>query len=339
MKRAGNLLPHILDMDNLRLAFWKASKGKRYSREVLAYQGNIEANLRDLQKQIATGLVEVGKYRYFKVFEPKERQICASAFSEQVLHHALMNVCHEVFERHLVYDSYASRKGKGVHAALARAQEFARQYPWYLKLDVRKFFDSVHHDVLKAQLARLFKDPRVLEIFGKIIDSYAASPERGLPIGNLSSQYFANHFLSGLDHHIKEVLRIPAAVRYMDDIVLWDHDRASLKAAHQAIKRYVEAELQGALKPEVLGPSARGLTFLGYRIFPNHRVLSRQSKQRFIRKFRLLEARYDTGEWDEATCQRRAAPLLAFLGHARTRKFKETVLLRQRSNTQRATTA
>lgn len=275
MKRVGKLLPQILEMDNLRLAFWKASKGKRYSEEVLAYQKNVEFNLRTLQQQIATGLVELGQYRYFKVFEPKERQICASAFSEQVLHHAMMNVCHEVFERHLVYDSYASRKGKGVHAALARAQVFAGQYSWYLKLDVRKFFDSVHHDVLKAQLARLFKDTRVLEIFGKIIDSYATSPGRGLPIGNLSSQYFANHFLSGLDHYIKEVLRMPAAVRYMDDIVLWHHDKTALKDARRAVARYVKTELQVELKPEVLGASVRGLTFLGYRIFPHHRVLSR----------------------------------------------------------------
>jgi RNA-directed DNA polymerase len=330
MKREGNLLPRILDIDNLRFAFWKASKGKRYSGEVLAFQNSIEANLLELQRQLATGLVDVGKYRYFKVFEPKERQICASAFSEQVLHHALMNVCHDVFERHLVNDSYASRKGKGVHAALTRAQAFTRRYPWYLKLDVRKFFDSVHHGVLKAQLARLFKDPRVLEIFGKIIESYAASPGRGLPIGNLSSQYFANHFLSGLDHYLKEVLRLPAVVRYMDDIVLWHTDKAVLKAAHRAIVAYVETELKGELKPEVLSSSARGVTFLGYRIFPDRMILSRQSKQRFIRKFRLLEARYDAGEWDEAVCQRRASPLLAFLGHARTRKFRESVLLQRR---------
>ncbi len=339
MKRAGDLMPRILDMDNLRLAFWKASKGKRYSGEVLAFQQNIEANLHALQRQLATGLVEVGNYRYFKVYEPKERQICASAFSEQVLHHALMNVCHDVFERHLVFDSYASRKGKGVHAALARARFFTRRYRWYLKLDVRKFFDSVHHDVLKSQLARLFKDPRVLEIFGKIIDSYAASPGRGLPIGNLSSQYFANHFLSGLDHYIKEVLYIPAAMRYMDDIVLWHNDKAVLKAAQRAIAQYTETELRGALKPEVLSASSRGLTFLDYRIFPDRTTLARQSKQRFIRKFRLLELRYDSGDWDETVCQRRALPLLAFLGHARTRKFRESIVSCQRPNTQRATTA
>ncbi len=250
-----------------------------------------------------------------------------------------MNVCHEYFERHLVFDSYASRKGKGVHAALARARHFAGEYPWYLKLDVRKFFDSVHHEALKAQLARMFKDARVLEIFEKIIDSYAASPGRGLPIGNLTSQYFANHFLSGLDHFIKETLRMPAAVRYMDDIVLWHRDKSALKHAFRAIVGYVETELECALKPEVLSASGRGLTFLGYRVFPERLELSRQSKQRFILKFRLLEEQYDSGAWSEAVCHRHALPLLAFLGHARTRKFRESILSRQRSNTERATTA
>lgn len=338
MKRVGNLMPRILEPDNLRLAFWKASKGKRYTREVLDFQKQLEPNLAELQRQMASGLIVAGRYRYFKVYEPKERRICAPAFGEQVLHHAMMNVCHPCFERHLVFDSYASRKGKGVHAALARAKRFTKVYRWYLKLDVRKFFDSVHHATLKEQLARLFKDDRVLEIFGKIIDSYEASPGRGLPIGNLSSQYFANHFLSELDHYIKETLRIKGYVRYMDDMVLWHDDKAVLNDTFRRISEYVEVQLQGALKPEILMSTKRGLTFLGYRIFPDNMGLSRQSKQRFIRKFRTLEKKYDSGEWNEAACQRHARPLLAFLGHARTRNFRESVYLRQWSITKRATT-
>lgn len=339
MKRANNLMPRILEPDNLRLAFWKASKGKRYSEEVLGFQSNLEPNLRELMEQLSTGLVDVGKYRYFKVFEPKERQICASAFSEQVLHHALMNVCHEFFERHLVFDSYASRKGKGVHAALERAKQFSKSYRWYLKLDVRKFFDSVHHEVLKAQLTRVFKDRRVLEIFGKIIDSYETIPGRGLPIGNLTSQYFANHFLSELDHFTKENLRIKASVRYMDDIVLWHQEKAALKEVFFAISEYVNTKLQCALKPEVLASSKRGLTFLGYRIFPDQVRLSQQSKQRFIRKIRLLEENYHSGAWNEPTCQRHVLPLLAFLAHAKTRNFRESVDLQQWSIIEKATTA
>jgi len=327
MKRANNLMPRILEPDNLRLAFWKAAKGKRYSQEVLDFQEHLDANLFDLRMQLSTGLVDVGKSRYSKIFEPKERQICASAFSEQVLHHAMMNVCHEYFERHLVFDSYASRKGKGVHAALDRARQYTQAYPWYLKLDVRKFFDSVHHHVLKEQLSRMFKDPRVLEIFEKIIDSYEASSDRGLPIGNLTSQYFANHFLSGLDHFIKENLQAAAYVRYMDDMVLWHNDKSVLKNSFWAITEYVENNLQGALKPEIIAPSKRGLTFLGYRHFPGRMELSQQSKQRFIRKMRVLEENYDSGNWSAASCQRHVLPLLAFVEHADARNFRKSVFL------------
>jgi hypothetical protein len=121
MKRIGGLTEKVADMDNLRLAFWKASKGKRYSKEVLHYGSALGINLLTLRGQIVSGEVAVGKYRYFKIYEPKERKICASAFSEQVLHHALMNVCHEHFERYQIHESYASRKGKGTHAALEQA--------------------------------------------------------------------------------------------------------------------------------------------------------------------------------------------------------------------------
>lgn len=187
MKRANNLLSQIEDIGNLRLAFWKAGKGKRHSGAVLVYQANLEINLRELQRQIRSGHVEVGDYRYFLVYEPKEREICASAFREQVLHHALMNVCHAHFDKKLIDDSYASRKGKGTYAALNRAKGYCKKHAWYLKMDVRKFFASIHHHALKAQLARLFKEERLLRIFYQIIDSYEASPGRGLPIGNLTS--------------------------------------------------------------------------------------------------------------------------------------------------------
>ncbi|MCO6493222.1 MAG: RNA-directed DNA polymerase [Phaeodactylibacter sp.] len=327
MRRANYLLPGIADPDNLRLASWKAAKGKRYAREVLAYQEDLEENLWHLREQIQEGKVEVGDYRYFKVYEPKERQICASAFGEQVLHHALMNVCHDYFERAQVYDSYASRVGKGTYACLARAKDFTHRYPWYLKLDVRKFFQSIHHSVLKGQLARLFKEQQLLEIFYQVIDSYEASPDRGLPIGNLTSQYFANHYLCGLDHFIKEQLGFKAYVRYMDDMVLWAPEKAVLKEAHVAIADHVENKLRCELKPESLNRSKRGLPFLGYRIFPHHVRLLQKSKVRFIRKISKVEAHYQSGEWSEIACQRRVLPLIAFTVHADAKIFRKDVLL------------
>jgi len=329
MRRANNLIEAVADLDNLRLAFWKARKGKSYAIDVQTYRGQLERNLLRLQAQILENKVVVGKYRYFKVFDPKKRQICASAFSEQVLHHALMNICHDSFERAQIFDSYASRKGKGTYAALNRAKLYTRQYRFFLKLDVRKFFASIHHGVLKNQLHDLIKDQLVLNIFYKIIDSYDASMDSsgcGVPIGNLASQYFANHYLSGLDHYIKEVLKIQSHVRYMDDMMLWHDDKEHLKEAYRSIKHYVETTLQRALKPELLNYCSCGVPFLGYLIFPHHIRLAQRSKRRFIRKWNDLQGKYDSGEWNEATCQRHALPLLAFTKHADAKGFRKKVL-------------
>jgi retron-type reverse transcriptase len=323
MKRLGGLLEKIAEPENLRYASWKAAKGKRYSASVLAYQADLEENIALLRHQIISGQVSVGDYRYFKVFEPKERQICASAFREQVLHHALMNVCHDRFEQVQIFDSYASRKGKGHFAALERAQLFTKRHAWFLKLDVQKFFESIHHSVLKAQLARLFKEKPLLGIFSQIIDSYSASTERGLPIGNLTSQYFANHFLSGLDHFIKETMQIKAYVRYMDDMVLWSDDKAVLQAAFHSIREFVETQLGSTLKPLLLKRSGTGLPFVGFHIFPYQTRLLQKSKVRFIQKLQLIERNYHTGIWNEAACQRHFLPLRAFISHADSAVFRQ----------------
>lgn len=326
MKRAKGLFQQVGELDNLYFAFWKASKGKRYSQEVLSFQVRLEENLLRIQASILNEKVEVGDYRYFKVYEPKERQICASAFKEQVLHHALMNICHNDFERRLIFDSYASRKGKGTYAALERAKVFTHQYPWFLKLDVRKFFESIEHTVLKQQLARIFKEPAILKIFFQIIDSYEASPNRGLPIGNLTSQYFANHFLSDLDHYIKEELGIKAYVRYMDDMVLWHNDKTVLKSTFERIRGFVEQKLLCNLKPELLNRTKLGLPFLGYRIFPHYIILLQKSKLRFIKKVFHTDTNYHNGNWHEAACQKHFSPLIAFIEHADTKVFQRNVI-------------
>lgn len=344
MKRAERLLEQVADPGNIRLAAWKAAKGKRYAGEVQAWFSKMETNVPMLREQILSGEVVVGAYRYFKVYEPKERQICAGAFSEQVLHHALMNICHDFFEQAQIFDSYASRKNKGTYAALARARAFSRPGVWFLKLDVRKFFESIHHDVLKDQLARMFKDKVLLGIFSKIIDSYDVGlmpgadltfkklsnleTHRGLPIGNLTSQYFANHYLVELDHFIKERLRIAAYVRYMDDMVLWHSNKDDLKNAHAAITDVIQTDLRCALKPEALNRTKTGLPFLGYRVFPHHIMLLQKSKQRFLRKMSIVDENYHSGAWSEAKCQRCALPLLAFARHADTEILRKNLLLR-----------
>jgi len=326
MKRANNLLPFIQDMDNLRLAFWKAGKGKRYSTSVLTYRKELDRNLLQLQQQIIDAKVKVGDYRYFLIYEPKRREICASAFSEQVLHHALMNVCHPYFDRRQIYDSYASRKGKGTYAALERAKVYTRKYKWFLKMDVKKFFASIHHDVLKKQLSGLFKEQHLLLLLYQIIDSFSVDNNRGLPIGNLTSQYFANHYLSGLDHYIKEDLRIKAYVRYMDDMVLWSNDKTSLLQVKPVIEDYTNRELKLSLNESILNRSSKGLPFLGYRIMPYQVRLLQKSKLRFIRKMTYIHKQLYSGNWNEAIACAHALPLMAYINHRTTNNFQKNIM-------------
>lgn len=329
MKRANYLLQEIADLDNLRLASWKAAKGKRFKREVQAYQADLDENLLALQSQILEGNVEVGAYHYFTIYEPKKRNICASAFREQVLHHGIMNICHEVFEKYQIYDSYASRKGKGVYAALERAQHYSRKYERYLKLDIRKFFDSIDHQVLKSQINRLFKEERLLSMLFQIIDSYEDSDAKGVPIGNLTSQYFANHYLATLDHYIKGNLKCKAYVRYMDDFVLWANSSSEILAYKEAIASFIQQKLQCELKHAFSNRTSKGLPFLGYRAFPYQVRLLRKSKIRYIKKLRKAFSKELSGEWSESKCQRKTLPLIAFVNQADSSMFKKSLPLEQ----------
>lgn len=325
MSRKRNLIERIAEIDNLELAFHKAQQGKVAQAEVYHYAKNLRANLRLLQEQLLSGDVEVGGYRYFTIYDPKERQICAAPFGQRVLHHALMNVCHAFFERHQIYDSYASRPGKGTYAALERAKVFNRRYAWFLKLDVRKYFDTIHHGVLRSQLCKLFDDPRLIRIFDLILDSYQVEAGRGVPIGNLTSQYFANHYLSAADHFVKETLRIPAYVRYMDDMVLWHPDKQLLLDAGRHFQHYIETHLMMALKPCCLNSKDKGMPFLGYLLFPDKILLAYRSRRRYIDKLEYYVQQLQSGAWTQRIFQAHAMPLTAFTQHAEARGFRQKI--------------
>lgn len=330
MKRKGYLIEEIADLNNLMLAFYKAAKGKTQSPPVMCYREHLAENLQRLRSQLITGSVDVGKYNHFKIFDPKERMICAAAFDERVLHHALMNVCHPVFERHLISDSYATRIGKGTYKALEKAKKGVGQYEYVAKLDIRKYFDSIPHDLMIEKLGRIFKDKTLLDIFRAIIESYQSdysdkNRHRGIPIGNLTSQYLANHYLSATDHFIKERLRVPLYIRYMDDMLLMGDDRQLLREQVQAV-RDILAEEGLELKPVVLNRASQGVSFLGYRLYPHRMLLNRRSKLRFRTKMFLCENNLNEGEWSEQEYQNHVIPLLSFVQHAYTKRFRKEIL-------------
>lgn len=318
MKREGILIGKVADMDNLRLAYWKARRGKDSKSEVMAYSKHLDQYLSDLRCELLTGEINVGDYHYFTIFDPKERKICAASFRERVMHHALMNVCHANFEKYQIYHSYASRLQKGTYAAIRQAAKYLAKYRWFLKLDVRKYFDSIDQSVLMTLLRRRFKDPFVLKAFGRIVSNYWVEKGKGLPIGNLTSQYFANHYLAYADHYLMEKLQALAYVRYMDDMVIWDNDKNKLLQTGIAFQKFIADELKLELKPFCLNSGEKGLPFCGYLLYPDMIRLTHNSRKRFVSKLNRYWRYCETEQWSQAEFQNHAIPLLAFVQHADT---------------------
>lgn len=326
MKRANHLIEKIAALENLELAFWKARKGKNGLDAVEKYRTNLANNLCLLSEQIKTGNIQTGTHRHFTIYDPKERKICAASFPERVLHHALMNVCHPIFERFQIHDSYASRLGKGIYAAIDSARIFHKKHRWFLKLDVRKHFETMDHQILKNQLAKRFKETMLLQIFDQIINDYQTKNGKGLPIGNLTSQYFANHYLAVADHFIKEKLKVKAYVRYMDDMVLWENDKEKLLNLGNQLQQFFIDELQLVLKPFCLNKTEKGLPFLGYVLTKQSLHLNKRSRKRFRRKIVLYESYRKNATWTEAAYQQHMLPLLAFAKKADSYHFRKKIV-------------
>lgn len=328
MKRAKNLYPQIADYDNLACAFLKAVKGKRTRPDVIEFTRHFDANMGKLMNGLLNGKPDIGHYRFFQVRDPKARQICAAAFPERVLHHAIMNVCEPVLEKYAIFDSYACRKGKGPQAAVKRAQYFSGKFEWYLKLDIRKYFDSIDHTIMIRLLFRRIKDDDVLRLFWDIFQTYETLPGKGMPIGNLISQHLANFYLGRFDHRIKEERKVRGYLRYMDDFILFGKNKSDLKTEIPLIRDFLTKELELELKPIQLNRSVRGIPFLGYRVFPNRILLSPAGKRRFVRKFIAFERKWVKGEWSDDTLVRHMEPLFAYAKFADSSNFRKNVLER-----------
>ena len=312
MKRVGHLMLGIVKWENLLLAFCRAERGLSDKYEADVYRENLDENLRFLRDGLADGSFPFGEYHSFEVRDPKTRMIHAPAFRERVAQHAIFNLCEPIMEKKLVDDCFACRKGKGTHGALKRAQVFARRYKSYLKLDVRRYFDSVVHSQLLEMLGRVFKDAHLLKLFAQIIGGYETERGRGLPIGSLASQFFANHYLSQLDRTCKQVLRVPGYLRYMDDFILWGHEREDLMKAREGVEKELDGiglQLKKRAHPErVRG----GVPFLGHTVHPFRMEPDRRARVRFFRKIRSLEWQANEGMIDELELQKRHQCLLGF---------------------------
>ncbi len=317
MKRAGNLFCKIAEIENLELAFWKAQRGKTGKKEVRLFRDNLSVNLMRLREDLLSGNYSLGNYHYFKIYDPKERMICASDFRERVIQHAVINVCEPHFEKYQIFDSYACRKGKGVDSCLKRTQEFCARFKWYLKLDIHKYFNSIHHPTLLRLLNRRFKDARLMDFFSQLLDSYEVALDCGLPIGSLCSQYFANLYLGMFDHYVKDVCRISGYVRYMDDFIVFGNDKENLKETKRQVEEFLLNQMKLSLNEPIINKTECGIPFLSYRVRLSGLRLSLKAKRRFVRKIKVAN-RMKSAD--------RALPLLAFVIRADSEGFRRKVI-------------
>lgn len=326
---AGGLFGRIAGFGHLLSAYRQARRGKRHRPDVAAFELNLEPELLRLQRELVAGHWRPGPYRNFYVEDQKRRLITAAPFRDRVVHHALHAVLEPVFEPGFIHDSYACRRGRGQHLAIARYQHWARGHRFVLRADVRKFYPGVDHEILIGLLERRIRDRRVLKLCRLILASGVGildseyelawfpgddlfSPlarKRGLPIGNLTSQFFGNVYLNELDRFVKQELRCRHYLRYMDDFALFADDKRRLKDWVESIGRFLYS-LRLCLHPQRtrVWQVADGPEFLGLRVFPGHRLVRKPTAYRYGRRLRRLAGA--RGDYSQV-----AASLTAWFGH------------------------
>jgi retron-type reverse transcriptase len=333
MKTFKNLYPQIYTFANLESAFHKARRGKRHKANVADFECNLDMELLALYDELHSESYRPGGYRHFHIYDGKPRRISAAPFRDRVVHHALCQIIEPIWEARFCRDSYACRLGKGTHAALDRCTHFARRYPHVLQCDIVHFFPSVDHQILHNLLARYIACPPTLRLVDKIIASgqgihdgryetqwfpgdnlLAAHRPRGLPIGNQTSQFWANVYLHELDRFVKQELRCQAYLRYCDDFMLFAHDKSTLHCWRREIETFlITLRLKIHQDKTSVHPIANGIPFLGFIVYPTHRRLGRRNGLAFQRRYKHQLRQVARGE---LTYQQLDQSVQAWIGHA-----------------------
>lgn len=327
MRRDAISLHDLAARDNLVLATWKAARGKHQRPAVVRFLGSLDGQIDRLSSAILDGRAPVGRFRRFTIIDPKRRVISAACFADRVLHHAILNLAEPRFERMLVDSTYACRRGKGVHLAVQAVQQNVRRWPWFVQVDVASYFPSIDHATLRRLLARRFKGEPFLALLGRIIDAGETSSGRGLPIGALTSQHFANAYLDLADRFLLEHSSVRAHVRYMDDIVWWCASRDAARSTLHELRDFLHQALRLELKPGVhVGQSARGLTYCGFRVRPGVLLASSRKLSRYRRGLARIALAHSSDMGRASDAQRALDGLVATLSPAQTLGFRQRLL-------------
>lgn len=296
MKRIGDLYSQIISLDNLFLADRNARKGKQNTYGVRLFDRNRIDNLLSLQEQLRNHTYKTSEYSTFTIYEPKERIIYKLPyFPDRIVHHAIMNIMEPIWVSIFTEDTYSCIKGRGIHLAARRVKKALMNNPnetaYCLKIDIRKFYPSVDLEIMKKIVRRKVKDKELLILLDEIIDS----SDKGIPIGNYLSQYFANLYLAYFDHWVKEDLKVKYYWRYADDMVFLSDDKQYLHDIMIKIRAYLRDRLKLKVKPnyQVFPVDSRGIDFVGYKFFHTHTLLRKSIKKSFCRKIAKIKKRKD----------------------------------------------
>lgn len=287
MKTYKNLYSSFCSYSNLELAYLKARKGKTLKQYVINFENKLKDNLQILKNQLEDESYLPRPLTTFIVRDPKTRKISASDFKDRVIHHALCNITEPILSKDFIYDSFANRKGKGTHTAIERFEEFAKKNKggYVLKADIRHYFDTVDHKILIGILESKIKDPKIMVLVQKILSNHQINiPGKGMPKGNLTSQFWGNVYLNRLDQFVKHKLRSKYYIRYVDDFVILSKSKEELLTWKGEIENFLAAELKLELHPQKTSiyPLSKGITFLGFRIYEHHRLLKRSNIRRIF---------------------------------------------------------
>jgi hypothetical protein len=326
-RKLTGVFDRMVQFHSLRAAARRAAKGLTRRHQPAWFLAELEQNVLELQRSLVSDSWRPGRMRTFRIRDPKPRTIAVAPFVDRVVHHALCQALDPMFERFADPDSYACRVGQGQHRAIARVQTLSRRYAWHGRLDIQHFFETVRHDVLVELLERQVADKRALAIVGRLLEAGVGPPGVGLPIGNLTSQHFGNYILGYMDHHAREVARVGAWVRYMDDVVFFAADRETVWRAFDSLDFYVRTRLRLRLKDSAtrVAPVEVGIGFLGMRIWPHTVRLDAARSRRAAARWRGLRRAVARGALPAAGAAHRAQALVAWTSAADTLRWRRAL--------------
>ena len=307
----------IADRANLTEAVYLAARGRRKRSSITTFLANLDQNLNSLSETLMDGNYAPQPLRQFVIHDPKRRVIHAPEFRDRVVHHAIILQAGAQLDRTLIDDSFACRVGKGSVAAVLRAQHFSRRFAWYAKLDIAKYFHSIDHDLLLQRLSRRFKGAGFLDLLTRIVQGFHASSGKGLPIGALTSQYFANLYLNDADRWLTARNEVCGFVRYMDDMICWFDSKAAARRTLNELEPFLAEELALTLKSGAqINQSDRGISFCGHRIYPGIIRLTARRQKLYRKACRRWERRFLRGEVSAIELQSGYASAFSITKHA-----------------------